>query len=115
MRDSAEPFKQSPEPVGTRRRSEGVTLALAVLVAVGLGVAVGIWINARLTPTSSAGAPRAARVLPDAHVAAPHAPAAQPSPCDGCETSSVVGATPERGSADKEDEERRGAELSAPA
>lgn len=94
MRDSAEPFKQSSEPVGTRRRSEGVTLALAVLVAVGLGVAVGIWINARLTPASSAGAPRPARVLPEALASKTPAPTAQPSPCDDCANSPAGEATP---------------------
>lgn len=115
MRDRAESSKKSSGTTGTRRRSEGVTLAVAVACAVTLGVVVGIWINARLTAASSAGAPRAARVLPDAHAAASPAPAVQPSPCDGCETSSVVEATPERVPADKEDEERRGAEPLAPA
>lgn len=84
MSNSAEPFKKSPGPAGERRRSEGVTLTLAVLVAVGLGVAVGIWINARLTPNSSAGALPSSRALPEALVSNTHAPAAQPSPCDGC-------------------------------
>ena len=114
MRDRAETFKTTPEPVVNRRHSEGITLAVAVAFAVGLGVAVGIWINARLTPASSAGSPRPARVLPDAHAPAPPALAAQPSPCDGCETPSVSEATPARVPADKEDEERRGAEPLAP-
>jgi hypothetical protein len=101
MRDRAEPSKTTSEPAVTRRRSEGVTLAVAVTFAVGLGVAFGIWINARLTPTSSAGTPRPARLLPDARASAP---AARPSPCDGCETSSVGEATPARAPADKADE-----------
>ncbi len=114
MRDRAEPSKQTSAAAGTRRRSEGVTLAVAVAFAVTLGVAAGIWINARLTPPSSAVVLRAAHMLPDAHAAATPVPASQPSPCDGCETSSVVEATPERVPEDKEDEERRGAEPLAP-
>jgi hypothetical protein len=90
MRDRAESSKTTSEPSVTRRRSEGVTLACAVAVAVGCGVAFGIWLNARLTPTTSAGAPQTARLLPDARASAAPAPAAQPSPCDGCETSSVA-------------------------
>jgi hypothetical protein len=114
MRDGAEPFKKTPGPAVTRRHSEGVTLAFAVVLAVGLGVAVGIWINARLTPASSAGAPRPSRVLPAAPASANPAPASQPSPCDGCETSSSGEAAPARVPADKEDEERRGAESLTP-
>ncbi len=115
MRDGAEPSGKTSGTAGTRRRSEGVTLAVAVAFAVTLGVAVGIWINARLTAASSAGAPRPARVLPDAHAAATPAPAAQPSPCDGCETAPAGEATPASVPDDKEDEERRGAEPLAPA
>lgn len=110
MRDRAETLKTTRGPAFARRRSEGVTLAVAVVFAVGLGVAVGIWINARLTTASSAVAPRPARVLPDAAAA----PAAQPSPCDGCETTSADEATPARVPAAKEDEERREAETPAP-
>jgi hypothetical protein len=108
MRDGTEPGGKSFNPVvtaaGVRRRSEGATLAVAVTVAVGLGVAFGIWINARLTPTSSAGAPRPARLLPSA----PPAPAALPSPCEGCETSSAGEASPARGPADKADVAKSG-------
>lgn len=114
MRDRAETFKTTPGPAVARRRSEGVTLAVAVAVAVGLGVAVGIWINARLTPAPTGGPSRAARLLPDAHAPEPLAPAAQPSPCDGCETSSVDEATPARGPADKADEAEPGAASVAP-
>lgn len=103
--DRAEPSEKASATAGTRGRSEGVTLVVAVAFAVTLGVAVGIWINVRLTPTSSAGAPRSmTRLLPDAHASATPAPAAQPSPCDGCETS------PARVPDDKEDEARREAE-----
>lgn len=111
MRDRAETFKTTRGPAVARRRSEGVTLAVAVVFAVGLGVAVGIWINARLTATSTARAPRPARVLPDVSAAAP---AAQPSSCDGCETPSAGEATPVRVPAGKEDEERREAETLTP-
>lgn len=114
MRDRAEPFKQSSEPVVTRRRSEGVTLVVAVTLAVGLGVAAGIWINARLAPTSSAGASRPARALPDARVSAPPEPAAQTSPCDGCETLPLGEATPAHASADKADEAAREKDSEAP-
>lgn len=114
MRDRTEMLKTTAEPAVTRRRSEGVTLAVAVAVAVGLGVAAGIWINARLATTTSAGAPRPARVLPDARASVPPAPAAQPSPCDGCETSSVDEATPARGPADKAGEAEPGAASVAP-
>lgn len=104
MRDSAKSSETTSEPGVTRRRSEGVTLACAVAVAVGCGVAFGVWLNARLTPTTSAGAPQAARLLPDARAAAAPAPAARPTPCDGCETSPAGEATPPRGTADKPDE-----------
>lgn len=115
MRDRAEPSKKSSGPAVTRRRSEGVTLVFAVVVAVGLGVAAGIWINARLASTSSARAPQPARVLPDALASAPPAPAAQPTPCDGCETSSVGEATPARVSAHKAGEAGPGADSHAPS
>lgn len=108
MRDRAESSKTTSEPSVTRRRSEGVTLACAVAVAVGCGVAFGIWLNARLTPTSSAVAPQAIRLLPDARASEPPAPAAQPSPCEGCEISSVGEAAPARVPADKADEEKPG-------
>lgn len=101
MRDRAEPFKTTSAPAVKRRRSEGITLAVAVTFAVGLGVAVGIWINARLAPTASSDATRPARLVPAA--SAP-APAARPSPCDGCETSPVSEATPARVAAVKADE-----------
>jgi hypothetical protein len=114
MRDRAEPSKQTAEPAGTRRRSEGVTLVFAVVLAVGLGVAVGLWINARLTQTQSAGAPRPARVPPAALVAATPEPAAQTSPCDGCETSSLVEATPARSPADKSDKAEPEADSGTP-
>jgi hypothetical protein len=115
MRDRAEPFKKSPGPAVTHRLSEGVTLAFAVVIAVGLGVAVGIWINARLTPTSSAGAPRLARVLPAALTSATPAPAALPSPCDGCENSSEGEATPAREPADRSEKAGAEAESGEPA
>src|SRR5215207_2602061 len=117
MRDRTEPFKKTAGPGVTRRRSEGLTLACAATVAVALGVAFGIWVNARLAPTSSAGAPRPARLLPDARASAPPAapaPAARPSPCDGCETSSVAEATPPRGPADKAGGAGSGIESGAP-
>src|SRR5205085_3526693 len=97
--------------VGTRRRSEGATLLCAVTVAVALGVAFGLWLNARLTPRTSAEAARPARLLPDARASEPPAspaPAAQPTPCDGCETSSVGEATAARGPSGKTDEARPG-------
>jgi hypothetical protein len=89
MRDG----KESGHGAVARRRSEGIKLACAVAVALVLGVAFGIWLNARLAPASSARAPRPARLLPDARASAPPAPEAQPSPCDGCETSSTIEAT----------------------
>ncbi|MET0647728.1 MAG: hypothetical protein ABW208_14020 [Pyrinomonadaceae bacterium] len=106
---------------GARRRSEGVTLACAVLVAVTLGGVFGVWINVRMTPTPSAGAPRPSLLLPDARASAPPAPPATtvlPSPCDGCETSPVGEATPARAPADKSgeaDEVRPGTDSLAPA
>jgi hypothetical protein len=118
MRDSAEQSTTTSEPTVTRGRSEGVTLALAVAAAVGLGVAVGIWVNARLTPTTLAGAPRAARLLPDARGSAPPAPPvseARPSPCDGCETPSPGEATAAREPADKADGAGLGTDSEAPA
>lgn len=97
----------NPADAGARRPSEGLTLAVAVAVAVGFGVAFGIWLNARLAPTSSDGTTRSARLLPDARPSVPPAspaPAARPSPCDGCETSPVSEAAPARGPAGKADE-----------
>ena len=99
--------KESGDGAGARRRSEGITLACAVAVALALGIAFGIWFNARLTPASSARAPRPSRPLPG--VSAPPAPEARPSPCDGCETSSTIEATvvetiPARSPDDKADE-----------
>ncbi|MFL6336739.1 MAG: hypothetical protein ACJ754_25850 [Pyrinomonadaceae bacterium] len=122
MRDGTEHVGKSFKPVvtafGARRRSEGATLLCAVTVAVALGVAFGIWVNARLTPRSSAEASRPARLLPDARAsepAAPPAPAAQPSsPCDGCETASLGEATPARGPADKLAEAHTGTDSGAP-
>lgn len=102
-----------------RTRSESATLVSAVAAAVTLGIACGIWINSRLTPRPTAGAPQAtytsARPLPDARASAPLAPAAQPSPCDGCETSSSDEATPARVPADKADEARPKTDAGTPA
>jgi hypothetical protein len=98
-------FAPSANAAGTRRRSEGFTLACAVAVAVTLGVVFGMWVTARLTPPTSSSAP-AARLLPNARAAAPNTPAApstQPSPCDGCENSSTVEVTSVRVAADKAD------------
>lgn len=99
MRDSLESLKTTAAPAVKRGRSEGVTLACAVAVAVTLGIAFGLWLNARLAPASTDVAPAQSRLLPDARASAPPAPtapAAQPSPCVGCETSSAGEATPAR-------------------
>lgn len=110
MSDVAGPHGTTSDPAA-RRRSEGFTLVFAVTVAVALGVACGIWLNARLTPHNAADPPQPTRLLPDARPDAPPANAAQPTPCEGCGTASVVEVT----SARKEEEAAPKTEVTAAA